>query len=163
MEDQLRLKQLLAANRAEFLKTPFFSRGQVSWSQRNIATWACVVESTSACNAFRYRSRRDRASGTLWTLCNDALFDGRLFRMLTVVDQYSRQSSMVEAAFAQSARASLPRSFASRSRCASVDGSGPRHRLHVEGTRGMGVVRYDCGSEDASLSSGSNDVQTKSA
>src|SRR6266851_9319444 len=104
MEDQLRLKQLLAANRAEFLKTRFFSRGQVSWSQRNIATWACVVESTSACNAFRYRSRHDRASGTLWTLCNDALFDGRLFRMLTVVDQYSRQSSMVEAAFAQSAR-----------------------------------------------------------
>ena len=31
-----------------------------------------------------------------------ALFDGRPFRMLTVVDQYSRQSPLIEPAFAHS-------------------------------------------------------------
>lgn len=33
---------------------------------------------------------------------HDALFDGRVFRMLTVVDQYSRQSPLIEPAFAHS-------------------------------------------------------------
>lgn len=33
---------------------------------------------------------------------HDALFDGRAFRILTVVDQYSRQSPLLEAAFAHS-------------------------------------------------------------
>ena len=33
---------------------------------------------------------------------HDALFDGRAVRMLTVVDQYSRQSPLIEAAFAHS-------------------------------------------------------------
>ena len=35
---------------------------------------------------------------------HDALFDGRAFRVLTVVDQYSRQSPVLEAAFAHSGR-----------------------------------------------------------
>ena len=35
---------------------------------------------------------------------HDALFDGRAFRMLTVVDQYSRQSPLIEPAFAHSGR-----------------------------------------------------------
>ena len=35
---------------------------------------------------------------------HDALFDGRPFRVLTVVDQYSRQSPVLEAAFAHSGR-----------------------------------------------------------
>jgi putative transposase len=35
---------------------------------------------------------------------HDALFDGRVFRVLTVVDQYSRQSPVLEAAFAHSGR-----------------------------------------------------------
>jgi transposase len=96
VEDQVRLNELRAANRAEFLKTLSLAVARFRGAS-GIATWACVVESTSACNAFRYRSRHDRASGALWTLCNDGLFDGRLFRMLTVVDQYSRQSSMVVA------------------------------------------------------------------
>ena len=35
---------------------------------------------------------------------HDALFDGRAFRVLTVVDQYSRQSPVLEPAFAHSDR-----------------------------------------------------------
>ena len=35
---------------------------------------------------------------------HDALFDGRAFRVLTVVDQYSRQSPVLEPAFAHSGR-----------------------------------------------------------
>jgi putative transposase len=35
---------------------------------------------------------------------HDALFDGRSFRVLTVIDQYSRQSPMLEPAFAHSGR-----------------------------------------------------------
>jgi putative transposase len=35
---------------------------------------------------------------------HDALFDGRPFRLLTVVDQYSRQSPLIEPAFAHSGR-----------------------------------------------------------
>jgi putative transposase len=35
---------------------------------------------------------------------HDALFDGRPFRVLTVVDQYSRQSPVLEPAFAHSGR-----------------------------------------------------------
>ena len=35
---------------------------------------------------------------------HDALFDGRPFRVLTIVDQYSRQSPVLEPAFAHSGR-----------------------------------------------------------
>jgi putative transposase len=35
---------------------------------------------------------------------HDALFDGRAFRMLTVVDQYSRQSPLIEPAFGYSGK-----------------------------------------------------------
>lgn len=46
------------------------------------------------------------ATGTheRWSMdfVHDALFDGRPFRMLTVVDQYSRQSPLIEPAFAHS-------------------------------------------------------------
>jgi putative transposase len=72
---------------------------------------------------------------------HDQLFDGRPFRMLTVIDQFSRQSPLIE-----------PRSgFGNRDVVAAldriighivVDYRRPRDGVHLQGARGLGVPAW---------------------
>ena len=66
---------------------------------------------------------------------HDALFDGRPFRMLTVVDQYSRQSPLIEPAFAHSGMSisvALERVVERLGVPTSIH-RGSWHRIHVQG------------------------------
>jgi len=72
---------------------------------------------------------------------HDQLFDGRPFRMLTVVDQFSRQSVLIKPRFGFSGRdvvAALDLVLEHTGTPLSITGRS-WHGVHVEGARGVGV------------------------
>jgi putative transposase len=60
---------------------------------------ACVVASTCACIQGLCLGRFARTSAGAWILSTISYFEGRPFRVLTVVDQFSRQTPLLEPRF----------------------------------------------------------------
>ena len=75
---------------------------------------------------------------------HDQLFDGRPFRILTVVDQFSRQSPLIEAQFAFGGRevAACPGSDRRSDRNSPIDHRRSWDRVHLKGARGVGVPAW---------------------
>ena len=95
---------------------------------------------TSPCTGAPRRAPRVRGNVGAWTSCR-ALADGRPFRILTVVDQWSRSSPLLEVASRMSGYTvgeALDRVLDGRATAALHHG-GSRHRVPVAGARRLGV------------------------
>lgn len=83
-----------------------------------------------------YRKSTATSTHERWSkdFVHDALFDGRAFRVLTVVDQYSRQSPVPEPAFAHSGGSVAEALERMVAKLGAPPGSpGSRHRVYVQG------------------------------
>ena len=113
----------------------------VSPGRPAIAACACGGASTSPCIAGRRRSPPAPTERWSMDFVHDALADGRPFRVLTVVDQWSRQSPILEVAPSMSGATvgdALDRVLPAAPALRSITRRS-RHRVHVTRARGLGV------------------------